>query len=41
MKPSDLVALAPTVSSINNGWAFAAFVLMLAVIAFLSLHKKQ
>lgn len=32
MKPSDLIALLP---AINNGWAFAAFVLLIALTLYL------
>jgi hypothetical protein len=36
MKPTDLLPLLP---AINNGWTFAAFVLVLAVSVYLS--RKQ
>jgi hypothetical protein len=40
MKPVDIIPLVSTINSINNGWAFAAFVVTIAVLLYLS-NRKQ
>ena len=40
MKPTDLIPLVPAINGINNGWAFAAFIVVVAVMLYFARQKE-
>ena len=40
MKPTDLIPLVPAINAINNGWAFAAFIVVVAVMLYFARQKE-
>jgi hypothetical protein len=40
MKPIHFIPLVPTINGIDNGWAFTAFLVALAVMFYFSRQKE-